>query len=74
MQSGEGAVSFVARIWLERRSNGKSDWRGHIQHVQSGKERYFRKLAEIRVFIEQLTEASCDALWADDVEDNESTR
>ena len=74
MQSGEGTVSFVARIWLEHRSNGSSDWRGHIQHVQSGEERYFRKLAEIRVFIEQLTEVSCDALWSGDVEDTESTR
>ncbi|GAB4282502.1 MAG: hypothetical protein Kow0058_00970 [Roseovarius sp.] len=63
MRRGEGAASFVARIWLERHRNGAPVWRGHIQHVQSGEERHFRRLAEMCAFMERLTEERCDGLW-----------
>ena len=69
MQTGDGAVSFVARIWLERRSNGNPAWRGHIQHVQTGEERHFRAIAEMRGFIERLSDVGCEALWVGNAED-----
>lgn len=63
MRRGEGAASFVARIWLERHQNGDSVWRGHIQHVQSGDERHFCRLTEMCAFMERLADARCDGLW-----------
>lgn len=47
--------SFVARIWLERHSNGGPLWRGHIRHIQSGEERHFGSLEEMREFVERPT-------------------
>jgi hypothetical protein len=35
------AHSFVIRMWRERHES-KADWRGWIQHVQSGNKYYFR--------------------------------
>jgi hypothetical protein len=61
MRAGQVADSFVARIWLERRSNGDPVWRGHIHHVQSGQERYFGNLGEMRDFMEHLTGVPCAA-------------
>lgn len=47
--------SFVARIWLEYRKDGEPVWRGHIQHVQNGRETYFQNLHEMRDFLEQVS-------------------
>lgn len=57
MGAGE---SFVARIWLENHSNGDPLWRGHIRHIQSGEERHFGSLGEMREFVERLT----GVVWA----------
>jgi hypothetical protein len=45
--------SFMIRIWLERDSlkNSRSEWRGWIDHVPSGKRRYFREFSEVSEFI-----------------------
>jgi hypothetical protein len=47
--------SFVARIWLERESDGAPRWRGHIQHVQGQQKAYFRSLGEMRAFLERVS-------------------
>ena len=47
--------SFVARIWLEKGSNGEPIWRGHIQHVQGGQEIYFQDLGKLREFVERVS-------------------
>ncbi|MEE8342335.1 MAG: hypothetical protein V3R51_00905 [Gammaproteobacteria bacterium] len=47
--------SFVVRIWLERGQNGEPRWRGHIRHVQNGREAYFGDLREMREFLEQVS-------------------
>jgi hypothetical protein len=41
--------SFVLRIWRENRDNPATDaeWRGWIEHVQTGQRAYFRQLQEI---------------------------
>lgn len=53
---GEGAaVSFVARIWLERGQNGEPIWRGHVKHVQSDEEGYFQSLGEMNQFLERIS-------------------
>lgn len=64
MRHQEEIVSFVARIWLERRQNGAPVWRGHIHHVQTGEERHFRRLAEMCSFMEQSAGASCGGFAA----------
>lgn len=48
-------ASFVGRMWLETQSNGQPVWRGHLRQVQSGEERHFESLAEMRTFLERLT-------------------
>ncbi len=53
----EIATSFVARIWLERVPDGKAAWRGHIRHVQSERECYFRAIGEMREFIDSVSGA-----------------
>ncbi len=47
--------SFVARIWLERGSNGDPIWRGHIKHVQGQEESYFQDLPGINEFLKRVT-------------------
>jgi hypothetical protein len=47
--------SFVARIWLERGSNGKPIWRGHVRHVQGDRETYFQNLGGMNEFLEKIS-------------------
>lgn len=69
MPIGEGAASFVARIWLERHENGGPVWRGNIQHVQSGESQHFSRLAEMRPFIERLTGVTFSGFCGEKPED-----
>lgn len=41
--------SFLLRLWRENRDDPKlpAEWRGSIDHIQSGQRYYFRDLAEI---------------------------
>jgi hypothetical protein len=43
------AHSFVLRIWRENRPDPEvpAEWRGWVDHVQSGSRTYFRDIAEI---------------------------
>ena len=67
---GEHALgSFVARIWLERRSNGDSIWRGHIQHVQGKEEAYFQDLRGMSEFLERVSGVPGPALTCPQGED-----
>ncbi len=47
--------SFVARIWLERGSNGDPIWRGHVRHVQGEQETYFKNLGGMNEFLEKIS-------------------
>ncbi|MFZ2651028.1 MAG: hypothetical protein WA210_13080 [Burkholderiaceae bacterium] len=47
--------SFVARIWLEGDAGQAPQWRGHIQHIQGKEQAYFRDLAEMSDFLEQMS-------------------
>lgn len=54
--AGQGTLdSFVARIWLERGSNGEPVWRGHVRHVQGDRETYFQNLGGMNEFIEKIS-------------------
>ncbi len=43
--------SFVVRLWLEEKRDGRSLWRGHITHVASHERRHIRRLDDIPLFI-----------------------
>jgi hypothetical protein len=47
------AHSFVMRIWRENRDDPADppEWRGWLEHVQSGQRHYFRELEEIPAIV-----------------------
>ena len=45
---------FTLRMWLENLGNGQTDWRGKVQHVNSGEARYFRDWPTLEAFVERL--------------------
>jgi hypothetical protein len=47
---------FVVRIWFEAGANGRSAWRGSVEHVDTGARRYFSALAELDAFILRSTD------------------
>jgi hypothetical protein len=57
MNQQGGSISFIVRIWLESGSEPGEErrWRGHIRHVQSGKDVYFQDLRQMADFIESLS-------------------
>jgi hypothetical protein len=56
------AHSFVLRIWRENRADptAPAEWRGWLDHVQSGARTYFRDLEEISKVISQHLEPQAD--------------
>jgi len=50
----EKAHSFIVRIWLEPRESQAAlpEWRGVVEHVQSGDRSYLRDLGELSEFIQ----------------------
>lgn len=56
------AASFVARIWLESGPNGDPRWRGHVQHVQSGRDGFFDDLHALRSLVEGISGIAGPAL------------
>lgn len=52
--------AFVVKLWLERREieGAEPEWRGRIDHVQSGKRMYFLDIGEITNFIQTCLDAT----------------
>ena len=50
--------SFVARIRLERGTNGDPIWRGYVRHIQGGQEAYFQDFLELNEFLERVSGVS----------------
>jgi hypothetical protein len=50
----EKYASFFVRIWQEPRDRegARPEWRGSIEHVQSGQKRYFKDVEALVNFIE----------------------
>ena len=46
--------SFMLRLWPEDLGGGQTDWRGSVQHVNSGEARYFRDWPTLQAFVEGL--------------------
>ncbi len=45
---------FTLRLWPEDLGGGRTDWRGRVQHVNSGEARYFRDWPTLEAFLEEL--------------------
>jgi hypothetical protein len=43
---------FMLRLWLEDLGSGQTDWRGKVQHVNSGEARYFRDWLTLEAFVD----------------------
>ena len=50
---------FMLRIWPDNPDSGQTDWRGKVQHVNSGEARYFRDWPTLEAFVEELLRNSC---------------
>ncbi len=55
MEGKQVLESFVARIWLERGTNGEPLWRGHVRHVQGNQETFFQDLETMTEFLELVS-------------------
>ena len=45
---------FMLRLWPEELGSGQVDWRGSVQHVNSGEVRYFRSWPTFEAFVDEL--------------------
>jgi hypothetical protein len=56
---GDRTASFILRIWREPGELGEagSEWRGSIEHVGSGRRKFFRELDVILKFLRPHIEA-----------------
>jgi hypothetical protein len=45
---------FTIRFWLEDLGRNQADWRGKVQHVNSGEARYFRRWSALEIFIKKF--------------------
>ena len=64
--------AFVVKLWLERREikGASPEWRGRIDHVQSGTRIYFRDVAEIAQWIQSFLKG--DQGWSPQHEGNDT--
>lgn len=76
MKPKRDIASFVLRftqdIWQDEQGEPRVEWRGHVRHVQDGKELHFKDVAQaVQFFQEVLLQRTNDCLKADDVIDRE---
>ena len=45
---------FIMRIWAEDLGDGKQEWRGKVQHSNSGNIQFFRDLPALPALVEAL--------------------
>ena len=69
MENKQVSMSFVARLWLESRSNGDPIWRGQVRHVQSNEKAYFQDLAKLNEFLARVSGVTGPTLTAQPLKD-----
>jgi hypothetical protein len=47
---------FTVRLWPEDLGEGRSEWRGRVEHVLSGQTRYFRDWATLVSAFQEMLE------------------
>jgi hypothetical protein len=61
---GDRTAVFIVRIWCERGDDQDRtpEWRGSVEHVESGQRTYFRHLEAVQAFMKpHLAEIGIDA-------------
>lgn len=56
---------FTIRLWAEPVGDGRTEWRGQVQHVLSGRARYFREWPALIAFLEQAAREAGGATWGE---------
>ena len=51
---GSQAQTFTLRIWVTNREGGNLEWRGRIQHIQSGEVQYCKGWEALVDYIENV--------------------
>ncbi len=51
-QPPQSSQLFMLRLWPEDLGHGQTDWRGSVQHVNSGEVRYFRDWPTLQAFVD----------------------
>jgi len=49
---------FTVRLWLEDLGEGRTEWRGKVQHVTRGEARYFRDWAMLIAALQEMLKTS----------------
>ena len=44
-------ATFIVRMWAEPINEDHSEWRGQVEHLQSGEKRYFQQLDKMTEFV-----------------------
>ena len=45
---------FMVRVWCEDLGEGRTEWRGKVQHVTRGEARYFRDWAMLIAALQEM--------------------
>jgi len=53
-ESGSQAQMFTLRIWVTNQEDANLEWRGRIQHIQSGEVRYCRNWDTFTAYVEEV--------------------
>ncbi len=48
------SLLFTVRVWLEDLGEGRTEWRGKVQHTLSGEARYFRDWSTLIAHIQEM--------------------
>lgn len=54
LESPHHSQLFTVRLWQEELGEGRSEWRGKVQHVLSGEARYFRDWATLIAALQEM--------------------
>lgn len=57
MSKSDDYTSFLVRLWRETEDR-TSEWRGEVEHIQSGQRRKFAAFDELAAFLRQQMEGA----------------
>ena len=44
-------ATFIVRMWAEPVNEDQCEWRGQVEHLQTGEKRYFQQLDKMMDFV-----------------------
>jgi hypothetical protein len=59
---------FAVRVWLEEVDGGRFEWRGHVEHVMSGRRRYFRSWSGLAEKVKAFLTQPYGSAWEDEAQ------